>query len=159
MVREELREAMRRYASGVTIVTLHDGEISAGLTVSSFTSISLEPPIIMVSIHAAGSVARVLENAESFAVHLLASEHEDLSSRFASSLGWDEKVKGLSMTKGESGVSMIDEMPTIIEATILERHLVGTHTVLYGMVRSVVLNQPSSAGPLLYFDRTYRRIE
>lgn len=159
MIREELREAMRRYASGVTIVTLHDGISTAGLTVSSFTSISLEPPVIMVSIHAAGSVSSALDQVSSFAVHLLGTEHEDLSSRFASSLDWNEKIEGLSITQGVSGVSMIDDMPTVIEATVIERHLVGTHTVLYGSVQSVVLKEPSSAGPLLYFDRTYRRIE
>ena len=150
---------MRRHAAGVTIVTLTDGRECAGLTVSSFTSISLEPPIVMVSINSTGSNERVVQGATAFAVHLLGIEHEELSSRFAGSEPWAEKSAGLAIRSEDDRAPVIDSIPTIIEAAVMESHQVGTHTVLFGGVTGVALKAPSSKGPLLYFDRTYRRIE
>jgi flavin reductase (DIM6/NTAB) family NADH-FMN oxidoreductase RutF len=156
---EQLRRAMRRFASGVTIVTLFDGERDAGLTVSSFTSISLEPPIIMIALNAGGSGAEALGGVTSFAVHILGFEHEDLSIRFAESVPWIQKVAGLLVSRGSSGVSILDPIPTVIEAKVRSQVIVGTHHVIFGNVVGIRLEDPAPERPLLYYDRDYGTVE
>ena len=156
---EQLRSAMRRFASGVTIVTLFDGARNAGLTVSSFTSISLEPPIIMISINAGGSGGEALGGVTSFAVHILGIEHEELSIRFAESTPWSRKVDGIPLSRGSTGVSILEPIPTVIEARVRSQVIVGTHHVIFGDVVGIRLDDPAPERPLLYYDRDYRTVE
>jgi len=156
---EQLRSAMRRFASGVTIVTLFDGARDAGLTVSSFTSISLEPPIIMIAINSGGSGAEALAGVTSFAVHILGIEHEELSVRFAESIPWSRKAAGVPFSRGSSGVPILDPIPTVIEAQVRSQVLVGTHHVIFGDVIGIRLDDPAPEQPLLYYDRDYRTVE
>lgn len=156
---EQLRSAMRRFASGVTIVTLFDGERDAGLTVSSFTSISLEPPIIMIAVNAGGSGAEALGGVTSFAVHILGVEHEELSIRFAESIPWSQKIAGVPVSRGSSGVSILDPIPTVIEARVRSQVIVGTHHVIFGDVVGIRLDDPAPDRPLLYYDRDYHTVE
>ena len=150
---------MRRYASGVTIVTLNDRLRDAGLTVSSFTSISLEPPIVMVAIHGGGSGSEVLGAVTSLAVHILGAEHEDLSAKFAGSGTWEEKTDGIPVVRGESGAPILEGLPTVIEAVVRSQVLVGTHHVIFGDVVGIRLGHPPPDRPLLYYDRDYRTVE
>lgn len=150
---------MRRFASGVTIVTLHDGRRDAGLTVSAFSSISLDPAIVMVAINATGSIGEITTGATSFAVHILGAEHEELSIRFSESIPWRQKVAGVDIERGELGTPVLGGIPTVIEARVRSQVLVGSHHVTFGDVVSIRLETPAPDRPLLYFDRDYRTID
>src|SRR5689334_12108227 len=104
---DDLRQALRQFASGVTVVTAeHDGE-RYGITVSAFTSISLEPPIIMVAINTSSRLAPLIVDAEHFAVNILAEHQEEISTRFASPLAGVEKYDGIEPASRLSGAPVI----------------------------------------------------
>ena len=83
--KDEFRSALGRFASGVTVVTTRSKDDKpSGITVSSFASVSLEPPLILVCIDKRASIHEILEEGHHFAVNVLAENQEVLSRRFAS---------------------------------------------------------------------------
>lgn len=155
---EELRGALRQFASGVTVVTAeHDGELH-GITVSAFSSISLDPPIIMVAINTASSFTQYIVEAEHFAVHILSADQQELSTRFAASLPWREKYRELRVEAGPTGAPTIDGVLAVIECTLDQTLMVGTHMLMFGrVIRATAHPEPGS--PLIYYHREYRKLE
>lgn len=80
---EAMRRTMRLWACGVTVVTASDGERRAGMTASSFTSISLEPPLILVCLHKESETCQLVQETQKFAVSFLGENQADISSQFA----------------------------------------------------------------------------
>ena len=80
---ETLRQAMRNWATGITIVTVEHEGVQHGMTVSSFTSISMEPPLISVSLYKASRTHELVCAADSFGITILAANQEEISNRFA----------------------------------------------------------------------------
>lgn len=156
---ETLRTAMRRFASGVTVVTAHHNGESAGITVSAFTSISLEPPIVMVSINTGSSVAPLILESGHFAVHILATEHEPISERFAQQISWEEKLANAPWKVGKSGAPIIDESTTVLDTVLIQSLVMGTHTVMFGRVVDIRMPERVPEAPLLYYDRNYRTLD
>jgi len=154
---EELRQALRQFASGVTVVTAeHDGELH-GITVSAFTSISIEPPVIMVAINTASSIIGSILDSEHFAVHILSAEQQELSTRFAASLPSEEKYRELHVEAGPTGAPTIDGVLALIECALDQTLLVGSHMLMFGrVIRAVSESQPGA--PLIYYHRAYREL-
>ncbi|MEO5931505.1 MAG: flavin reductase family protein [Candidatus Kapaibacterium sp.] len=154
---DDLKQALRQFASGVTIVTAeHDGELF-GITVSAFTSISLDPPIIMVSINTASAIAASITEAEHFGVHILAEDQDGLSARFAESLPGEEKYRDLTMEPGPSGAPAITGVLAALDCVLDQTLLVGTHMLMFGRVVRAV-SRPEPGSPLLYYHRSYRKL-
>jgi flavin reductase (DIM6/NTAB) family NADH-FMN oxidoreductase RutF len=126
---ERLRRVLRGHAAGVTVITLPG---PAGFTASSFTSVSLEPPLVSFCLGRGASTAPRLLAADHFAVHLLGSEHADLARRFARS-GID-RFAGVRWTPSAEGVPLIEEAGSRLEARILFRETVGDHLLTVGQV-------------------------
>ena len=156
---ESMRSAMRRLASGVAIATFGSEAGPVGLTVSSFTSISLMPPIIMIALHRDSASAQSIEVGRPFAVHILSSADEALSVRFSEQTDWQEKTLGEEITFGRSGAPIIAGPTTIIEGIVDTCHEVGTHRVLYGAVDQLHMSEHPPGSPLLYFDQNYRTLD
>jgi flavin reductase len=156
---ELLRLAMRRFASGVTVVTAQIKERQAGITVSAFTSISLDPPVVMVAINTASSAAAVILQAEHFAVHILSREQEHLSEQFSQSSSWEEKIRGAKWQAGRSGAPVIAGATTVIDCVLLSSLTIGTHTVMFGRVVDINMHPDVPHTPLLYYDRNYRTLD
>ncbi|MCB0711218.1 MAG: flavin reductase [Ignavibacteriae bacterium] len=156
---DSLRRAMRRFASGVTIVTSQHNAEAVGITVSAFSSISLDPPVVMISINRASSAAPVILNAESFAVHILSSEQEMLSVRFAESLPWEEKLGNSTSMTGLTGIPILSEAFTAIECWLINAITIGTHSVMFGQVVGIYLHETTPETPLLYYDQNYRTLD
>jgi flavin reductase (DIM6/NTAB) family NADH-FMN oxidoreductase RutF len=151
---EQFKLALRHFASGVTVVTAElDGE-RYGITVSAFASISLEPPIVMVSINNASQLARMIVESEHFAVHILASDQEAVSALFAASISGSEKYGELSVELGPSGAPMFSGSLAVIDCVLDQTLAVGTHTLMFGRV--VHSRAVDDAGaPLIYYHRRY----
>src|SRR5687768_2514180 len=126
---DQLRHAMRRFASGVTIVTASAAGRNVGITVSSFTSISLDPPIVMIAINRAGSHSEIFRDAPGFAVHILSAGQEDLSERFAATWSWEQKIGQMYVRPGLQDAPIIDGIATVIEARSDTCVDVGSHLV------------------------------
>lgn len=149
----QFKMAMSHFASGVTIVTTeHDGR-PYGLTVASFASLSLHPPLVLVCIENTVKSLDAIKASKKFGVSILGSEQSDVSNRFASRV--DDKFAGTSTRRGELGVPLIDGALCSIECTLRDQLPGGDHTIFVGEVVGV---QAREGAPLVYFRSGYRQI-
>jgi len=153
---EGLRQALRQFASGVTVVTAQMGEEQFGITVSAFSAISLDPPIVMVAINRDSSVGGVIAGAGAFAVHILSHSQRELSERFASDLPGMLKYDGLEISTSAAGAPVLrTESLAVLECRVERIVEIGTHNVVFGLVEHS-RSRPEPDEPLLYYHRAYR---
>lgn len=150
-----LRDALGCFATGVTVVTcLNEQAEPAGLTVNSFTSVSLEPPLLLVCLHKLAASATALVEASHFAINVLQTGQQPASIRFATR---DEDRFGATpWACGEAGAPILKDSLGVFEC---ERYAVydgGDHHILVGRV--VKASFDASLDPLLYFRGRYRRL-
>jgi flavin reductase (DIM6/NTAB) family NADH-FMN oxidoreductase RutF len=151
---DDFRKVLSHFASGVTVITTceSDGR-PTGLTASAFTSVSLDPPLILVCVaHKSQSYPALLERGR-FAVNFLRSGQEDLSRRFATS-GLD-KFEGVPHRISALGLPVLTEALAHVECVTVNQHVEGDHTVFIGRVEH---SDTSDAMPLLYFRGKYDRL-
>jgi flavin reductase (DIM6/NTAB) family NADH-FMN oxidoreductase RutF len=145
------RAVLGRFASGVTIVTTQDADgRDQGMTVSAFSSLSLDPPLVLVCIDHGASLWPVLRTAPHFAINILASAQEALSRRFSSKEG--DRFEGVGFSRGSSGVALLDDTLAAVECTVTSRVEQGDHTILIGTVDFGVARDLQ---PLLYYRGGY----
>ena len=155
---DQLRSAMRAWTSGVTIVTAaHAGEWH-GMTVSSFTSISLDPPLIVISLQTASRTHDVVARAGAFGVTILAASQQELSERFASrSSSMGERLGGLEMDTLVTGAPLIKGGLAFIDCRVTQSIPCGMNTLFIAEV--VAVRGDDHDAPLVYHDRTYHRLD
>jgi flavin reductase (DIM6/NTAB) family NADH-FMN oxidoreductase RutF len=147
------RLAMSHFASGVTIVTTaHDGHLF-GMTVASFASLSLHPPLVLVCIERSVKTHDAIAAAGKFGVSILSSAQADISSKFASRT--DDKFSGVELVPGDIDVPLIAGALTAIECRVYDQLPGGDHTIFIGEVMKI---HTSEGDPLLYFRSGYREI-
>ena len=154
---EILRSVMRRWATGVTLVTAHDGRRPHGMTVSSFTSVSLDPALVLVSLENATETRRMIEESGAFAVSILAEGQEDLAERFAGRVAdGEDRFAGVSYETAVTGAPIPAGTLAYLDCRVLAAHPAGNHTLFIGQVAAAGFRQEGV--PLLYYDRDYRRL-
>jgi flavin reductase (DIM6/NTAB) family NADH-FMN oxidoreductase RutF len=147
------RLAMSHFASGVTIVTTsHDGK-PFGMTVASFASLSLHPPLVLVCIERSVKTHDAIASAGKFGVSILSSAQADISSKFASRN--DDKFGGVELVPGEMDVPLIAGALTAIECRVFDQLPGGDHSIFIGEVLKI---HTTEGEPLLYFRSGYREI-
>jgi flavin reductase (DIM6/NTAB) family NADH-FMN oxidoreductase RutF len=152
---EEFREVMGRFATGVTIVTIEDEDGKPyGLTVNSFTSVSMNPPLVLVCLDNRLSGLANFKESDRFGVNILAEGQADLSDYFAQA-GTD-RSQG-HYVKGETGVPLLEGVLARMECRIVSLYPGGDHTIVLGEVKGSEVLQPDK-GPLLYHGGRYRRL-
>ncbi|HSP17102.1 MAG TPA: flavin reductase family protein [Thermoanaerobaculia bacterium] len=149
----QFKLAMSQFASGVTIVTTEHGGKPYGLTVASFASLSLHPPLVLVCIEKSVKSHDALVAAKKFGVSILGAEQGEISNRFASRL--DDKFAGVATARGELGVPLIDGALCTIECRVREQLSGGDHSIFIG---EVVSSHVREGAPLVYFRSGYRQI-
>ena len=140
------RNALGAFTTGVTIVTTRDAQgHDVGLTVNSFNSVSLEPPLVLWSLaRSSGSLVSFVE-AEFFAVHILGARQEALSNRFATR-GVD-KFAGVELARGQGGVPLLPGCSARFECRTTHRHEGGDHEIFVG---EVLTFEHFDAAPLVF---------
>jgi 3-hydroxy-9,10-secoandrosta-1,3,5(10)-triene-9,17-dione monooxygenase reductase component len=148
---QAFRDTLGRFASGVTVLTLREeAGGDRGMTVTAFSSLSLDPPLVLACIGKAASIAPSLSRATHFAVHVLAADQESLARRFAEKDG--DRFGGLTARRGIEGLPLIDGAVATLQCRIAARHPGGDHEIVVGEV----LDASSRDGePLLYFRGRY----
>lgn len=150
-----LRDALGCFATGVTVVTcLRPDGTPAGLTVNSFTSVSLEPPLLLVCLHKMAASSSALVEASHFAVNVLQTGQQPASIRF--STRDEDRFGTTAWACGEAGAPILTESLGVFEC---ERHAVhdgGDHHILIGEV--VKASFDAGLDPLLFFRGRYRRL-
>ncbi len=103
----DLKRVLSRRASGVAIVTARAGDRIHGMTVSAFTEVSLDPPLVLVCADKSSNTHPLIAEGRVFAVNLLARDQEALSNRFASKVDEDRRFEGLAFDRGETGAPLL----------------------------------------------------
>jgi 3-hydroxy-9,10-secoandrosta-1,3,5(10)-triene-9,17-dione monooxygenase reductase component len=128
-----LRSAFGSFTTGVTIVTTRSEEAGdVGLTANSFSSVSLDPPMVLWSLSRTSSSLSAFEAAEHFAVHVLSAEQEPLSGRFATK-GID-KFAGLSLGRGPEAIPLLEGCAARFACRTVHRYEGGDHIIFVGEV-------------------------
>lgn len=149
----EFRKAMSCFASGVTVVTTeHEGE-RFGITVSAFSSLSLQPPLVLVCIEKATRIHDVIPKAERFAVNVLREGQGDVSNQFASRV--ENRFEGVAVEDGKLSLPLLSEALAAIECRLHASLPGGDHTIFVG---EVVGTHMRNGNPLLYYRSEYRTI-
>lgn len=150
-----LRDALGCFATGVTVVTcLSDSGVPAGLTVNSFTSVSLDPPLLLVCLAKRAASAAPLIAAHCFAINVLQTGQQPASMRF--STRDEDRFGATPWSRGEGGAPILEDSLGVFECERYAVHDGGDHHILIGHV--VKASFDASLDPLLYFRGRYRRL-
>lgn len=153
----DFKSAMAQFASGVTVVTTLYGDTPLGITVSAFTSVSVEPPLILVNINQNSFSHRAIIESGFFAVHILADEQRELGMRFAGMIpDLSDRFAGLEIKHGASGSPILAGCLAWLDCRLWASYPGGGHTIFVGEV--LELSVGASASPLLYFNRDWRKL-
>jgi len=151
---EVFRKACARYATGIAVATLQgpDGA-PEGLTVNSFTSVSLDPPLILVCIAKTATSYPSFQVAKGFVINVLREDQIDLSQHFASSKS--DRFEGIAWRSGAHGAPLLDGVLAALECAVHSSFDAGDHTVFVGQVERA---ESHEGVPLLYFASAYRKL-
>jgi flavin reductase (DIM6/NTAB) family NADH-FMN oxidoreductase RutF len=149
------RRTCAQFATGITVVTTLDSEGHPhGLTVNSFSSVSLDPPLVLVSIDLRNAILGHFISSEWFAINVLAEHQEELSRRFSSPS--ENRFQEVEWSMGVSGVPLLAGVLAQLECAVVHTFEAGDHTVLIGEVRGASYREGQ---PLVFFDSGYRKLE
>lgn len=149
------RRTCAQFATGITVVTTLDNHGHPhGMTVNSFSSVSLDPPLVLVSIDLRNAILGHFISTSWFAINVLAEHQGDLSRRFSSAA--ENRFTGVEWHAGHSGVPLLDGVLAHLECSVAQTFEAGDHTVLIGEVRSAWHGEGK---PLVFFDSGYRELK
>jgi len=151
---DAFRHACGRFATGVAIAAVMDESGTArGLTVSSFTAVSLEPPLVLICLGRAVTNIEEFRRARHFSLSFLRKEQRDLSSHFAQK-GHD-RFNGVAWRGGETGAPLIVGALGALECALYQRFTSGDHDIFVG---EVVYAEAAEGSPLIHYASRYRRL-
>ena len=152
---DTFRSVLGRFASGVTIVTTvgRDSE-DQGMTVSSFCSVSLEPPLVLICIDRAATMYDSLAVAPQFIVQVLSESQEAIARRFSNP--GSNRFEGIGYVRSAGGIAILDDILAYIECRRVGAHQAGDHCIYIGEVEEAVTYE---GRPLLYYRSGYAQLE
>jgi flavin reductase (DIM6/NTAB) family NADH-FMN oxidoreductase RutF len=152
---DTFRSVLGRFPSGVTVVTLCDeAGRDHGMTVSAFCSLSLAPPLVLISVDHAAAMHPLLTVGREIAINILAAGQEALSRRFA---GPDpNRFDGIGYTRGITGAALLDDVQASLECRVVAMHEGGDHTIVVAEVETATARPER---PLLYYRGGYAQLE
>lgn len=154
----DFKRAMGQFASGVTVVTTKHGDTPIGITASSFTSLSLNPPLVLVSLDKKLFTHNVIAESGFFAVNVLSARQLEIGMRFA---GMRPEVKdrfaGLDIHTSETGAPLLPDSLAWVDCKVWNMYDGGDHTIFVGEVKDLSVSDVDM--PLLYHNRLWRRSE
>jgi flavin reductase (DIM6/NTAB) family NADH-FMN oxidoreductase RutF len=156
----EYRRVVGHFATGVTVVTTYADGRHYAMTANSFTSVSLDPVLVLVAVEGRARFHDAVVGSGSFAVNVLAADQEDVSRWFATRgrPHDDASIGNWSFTPGPAtGAAVFDGVLAALECTTYATHPGGDHTLVLGSVVGLSAPRPD-AGPLLYFRGGYRTL-
>jgi len=150
---EEFKASLGCRATAVSIVTSRDGERIHGMTVSDFASVSLDPPLVVVSASETARTLEVIRAGKCFAVNILSAEQEELADLFASKEREDTRFDGLEFDEAKTGSPLLPGAKVNLDCTLVALHDAGDHVLCIGRVEHVEIRDLE---PLVYYQGRYR---
>ncbi len=145
------RSAMRKFASSVTIITTSSGGHHHGMTATAFSSVSAEPPTILVVINRTARTHPLIGSAGAFTVNLLTGDQQALAARFSTK--HPDQFDGIGFhSSPNTGSPVFHGVACYLECRLISRMDVGTHTVFFG---EVLHCEAAGSDPLIYYDGGY----
>ena len=152
---DAFRSLLGRFASGITVVTTVDETgRDVGMTVSAFSSVSLDPPLVVICVARDASVFSELTAAHYVVVNILAAEQESLSRRFAGPVS--DRFDGLGYSRAKTGAPILDDVLAWCECRVVHRHEAGDHLLLVAEAERGAVRDHK---PLLYYRGGYAQLE
>ena len=153
--KDEFKAALGRFPSGVTVVTTFDEKENRplGITVSAFCSVSLVPPMVLISIAKSAYTHDYIKSFGAFGVNILAEHQDKLSNLFASREV--DKFKDVSYRTGELKLPLLNDVVANMECRIVHAYEGGDHTIFVG---EVIAAEITDEKPLLYFHGGYGKL-
>jgi flavin reductase (DIM6/NTAB) family NADH-FMN oxidoreductase RutF len=147
------RQALGQFATGVTVITtMHEG-IVHGMTANAFCSVSLEPPLVLVSVDTRSHMHRLLTQSRRYGVSVLSKDQEELSRHFA---GRSQEGLRVPFT-WHDGYPLIEGAVAHLTCQVIDVHPAGDHTLFIGRVEH--LGYADNCAPLLFYGGKYHRLE
>ena len=148
---------MRAWTSGIAIVTATHADERHGMTVSSFTSIALEPPLIMISVQTDSRTHRLISGSNVFAITILADGQQEISDRFAGRVpDAEDRLAGIETETLVTGVPFIKGGLAYLDCRVSQAIEIGTNTLFLGEV--VAARGNGEGDPLVYHNQKYRKL-
>jgi len=155
---DAFRDALGRFATGVTVVTYADEDGDHGITVNSFTSLSLSPPLVLWNCDVEATTHDRLDEGDAYAVNVLAADQQWLSDRFAGAhQEMADPFDDVPVERGVTGSPLIEDTLATIDCTVEAVHPGGDHSILVGRVEELGVGDPD-ADPLLFYRGEYREM-
>lgn len=154
---QEFRQFMRRYPTGVTVVTSQSGDIQHGMTANSITTLSLDPPAYLICVSKAARLHPVIEESRKFCVNLLGADQADISTTFAKTdLTDDERWATVEWRDSEIGPRFIGGCTGYAECKVTAAYDGLTHTIYIGEV--LRLESGEDKPPLIFYGGGYHEL-
>ena len=154
---EMVRHAMRHWTTGVAVVTARLDDQIHGMTVNSFTSISLEPPLVTVTLAAGTRTQSLVEQTGVFGVTILSEGQADISDRFAGRMpAGEDRFAGLETFELDSGVPLLRAGLVSLDCRVVHRYPTETATLYIAQVTAI--QHTNEGSPLVYHNRLYHKL-
>lgn len=151
------RRVMGEFATGVTVITVQRGELMHGMTANTFTSLSLDPPLVLFCVGKTARMAGLLDGADGFAINILAADQESISRHFA---GKDkDQTNQIELLRRGPVAPLVPGSLGALSCTIEDMHEGGDHWIVIGRV--VALHEEEGASerqPLIFFRSRYAEL-
>ena len=153
---DDFKKALQLWASGVAVVTTSSEKFGIqGMTVTAFSSVSVNPPQILVCINDSADTGVGIHESKYFAVNILKSDQQDLSNQFAGGSNQQQRFENADWKAGITGAPILNNSLMSLDCKVVEKVLAGTHWIIIGEVQECVCR---SGGPLLYYRGAYRQL-
>ena len=150
VTKEEFRSAVAHFATGVTVITTVDDQgLPHSMTANAFTSVCLEPPVVLVCVAHSTNTYGFLERMGRFGVNILRQDQEDLGAHFAMRPEDRQEDVSVSYSTAEEGVPFLDHSMVSLGCRVIGSHVYGDHTIYLGEVMEI--HQNDSSVPLIFF--------
>ncbi len=154
---EDFKKGLKLWTSGVAVVTTKSGTLGAqGMTVTAFSSVSVDPPLILVCLNDSADTGDGIRESQSFAVNFLNANQEAISNQFAGGCSQQERFENISWSEAATGAPIIDTSLASLDCKVVQQVRAGTHWIIIGEVQDVVCR---SGEPLLYYNSAYRQLQ
>lgn len=147
------RSIMRTMVNGVTVITTSHGGQIHGMTATAFSSVSAEPPTVLIVLNRSTRTHPLVSASKHFVVNLLSQDQIEIGNRFAGKL--DNQFDGIAYELNEEGVPLIDGVVATLECETINEMAIGTHTIFIGRV---LRGTRSRTMPLVYHDGSYKAV-
>jgi flavin reductase (DIM6/NTAB) family NADH-FMN oxidoreductase RutF len=153
---DDFKNALRLWASGVAVVTTNSEKFGVqGMTVTAFTSVSVDPPQVLVCINDSADTGVGIHESKFFAVNILKSDQEHLSNHFAGGSSQQQRFENTDWKAGMTGAPILNDSLMSLDCKVTEKVRAGTHWIIIGEVQDT---ECRPGEPLLYYRGAYRQL-